>query len=42
MQQDGANVDLILVVSISSVLRGSITCGNPLNVVEELDSEDEL
>ena len=41
MQQDGANVDLI----ISIVFRhgcGSITCGNPLNVVDESDTEDEL
>ena len=40
MQQDGANVDLILVISISSVLR--LWFGNPLNVVEESDNEDEL
>ena len=41
MQQDGSNVDLILVISISCDC-GSITCGNPLNVVEESDNEDEL
>ena len=42
MQQDGANVDLILVISILSCDCGFITCGNPLNVVEESDNEDEL
>ena len=42
MQQDGANVDLILVISILSCDCGSITWGNPLNVVEESDKEDEL
>ena len=41
VQQDGANIDLIIVISISCGC-GSITCGNPLNVVEESDNEDEL
>ena len=41
VQQDGANVDLI--ISISSAFGCSvITCDNPLNVVEESDNEDEL
>ena len=43
MEQDGANVDLILVISFLPACGcGSITCGNQLNAVEESDNEDEL
>ena len=42
MQQDGANVDLIIAIVFRLAAVVLITCGNPLNVVEESDTEDEL
>ena len=40
--QSVCNKTPILVITILSCECGSITCGNPLNVVEESDNEDEL